>query len=63
MTQLIEYEIRPLADVVRDHICLALQKRSGNILQTSKSLGISRMSLYRRLEKYKIDRYGCNKTE
>ena len=41
-----------IEDIERDVIQRALRKNNGNISQASKELGLTRASLYRRLEKY-----------
>ena len=41
-----------IEDVERDVIQRALRKNNGNISQAAKELGLTRASLYRRLEKY-----------
>ena len=43
-----------LDDMERSVIEKALQKHGGNISKTAKELGLTRASLYRRLEKYGI---------
>ena len=43
-----------LEEIERDTIVRALEKYSGNLMQTARALGISRAALYRRLEKYQI---------
>jgi DNA-binding NtrC family response regulator len=43
-----------IEDVERDVIQRALRKNNGNISQAAKELGLTRASLYRRLEKYGI---------
>lgn len=43
-----------IEDVERDVIKRALRKNNGNISQAAKELGLTRASLYRRLEKYGI---------
>jgi DNA-binding NtrC family response regulator len=43
-----------LAAVNRSHVVQAMQREHGNKLRAAKSLGISRRSLYRLLEKYGI---------
>ena len=41
-----------IEDIERDVIQRALRKYNGNISQSAKELGLTRASLYRRLEKY-----------
>ncbi|NQT65238.1 MAG: sigma-54-dependent Fis family transcriptional regulator, partial [FCB group bacterium] len=41
-----------IEDIERDVIQRAIQKSNGNISQAAKELGLTRASLYRRLEKY-----------
>ena len=41
-----------IEDIERDVIQRALKKNDGNISQAAKELGLTRASLYRRLEKY-----------
>jgi len=43
-----------IEDVERDVIQRALRKNNGNISQAAKELGLTRASLYRRLEKYEL---------
>ncbi|WP_010252813.1 sigma-54-dependent transcriptional regulator [Myroides injenensis] len=50
----IEIEENTLQDLERTSILKALEKFNGNISQTAEELGLSRASLYRRLEKYNI---------
>lgn len=45
----------PLDDVERDHILDVLRQTHGNRMAAAKVLGISRRSLYRRLERHHID--------
>lgn len=45
----------PLDDVERDHIVDVLRRTHGNRVAAAKVLGISRRSLYRRLERHRID--------
>lgn len=44
-----------LENVEKQHILLVLTKNDWNIQQTAKDLGISRASLYRRIEKYNLN--------
>jgi transcriptional regulator with PAS, ATPase and Fis domain len=44
-----------LATVKRTHVVETLKRERGNKMRTAKALGISRRSLYRLLEKYKIE--------
>ena len=44
-----------LSDVEKEHILRVLDAHEGNKLATAKSLGISRMKLYRKLEQYGIN--------
>ena len=48
---LVTYNIE---DIERDVIQKALRKYDGNISQAAKELGLTRASLYRRLEKYDL---------
>jgi DNA-binding NtrC family response regulator len=41
-----------LAEVERKTIALALQRHQGNVTHAAQELGITRTSLYRRMEKY-----------
>jgi DNA-binding NtrC family response regulator len=43
-----------IEDIERDVIQKALRKNNGNISQAAKELGLTRASLYRRLEKYAL---------
>ena len=43
-----------LEDVEKTIIRKALKKHEGNISQTARELGITRTSLYRRMEKYNL---------
>jgi transcriptional regulator with PAS, ATPase and Fis domain len=43
-----------LEDMERETILKAIKKHQGNISEASKELGLTRASLYRRLEKYGI---------
>ena len=45
----------PLDDVERDHIVDVLRQTQGNRMAAARVLGISRRSLYRRLERHRID--------
>jgi len=45
---------RTLDDVERETVCLALDKHQGNISKAAKELGLTRTSLYRRIEKYEL---------
>jgi transcriptional regulator of acetoin/glycerol metabolism len=47
----------PLEDVEREHILDVLRQTGGNRMAAARALGISRRSLYRRLERHGID-YG-----
>jgi transcriptional regulator of acetoin/glycerol metabolism len=49
----------PLGDVERDHIVDVLRQTNGNRMAAAKVLGISRRSLYRRLERHQIDSRGA----
>ena len=42
----------------KDHLLMALDSNKFNISQTAKQLGLSRQSLYRRMDKYSIPREG-----
>ena len=44
-------EIRPLDDVVREHIERALELTGGNMSEASRRLGIGRATLYRKVER------------
>lgn len=44
-----------LSDVEKSAIEKVLQKNNFNISKSAEELGLSRASLYRRMEKYKID--------
>ncbi len=44
-----------LDDLERDHILCVLKSHHGNKLAAAKSLGISRMKLYRKLQRYGIE--------
>lgn len=52
-----------LSDVVesqeREMILESVNRNGFNLLRTAKDLGISRMTLYKKLEKYQIQRKGC----
>ena len=56
----IEYEKLSLDYMERDHIVKVLKIFSGNITKSAEVLGIGRNTLYRKIEKYKID---CTKLE
>jgi DNA-binding NtrC family response regulator len=43
-----------LASLNRAHVAQMFRREQGNKLRTAKALGISRRSLYRLLEKYRI---------
>jgi transcriptional regulator of acetoin/glycerol metabolism len=43
-----------LADIERSHVLEILEREKGNKARTARSLGISRRSLYRLLEKYNV---------
>lgn len=45
--------IRPLADIERDAIVHAYQAHAGNITRAAAALGISRRTLYNKLDEYK----------
>lgn len=51
---LITPNVATLDEIERQTILYMIEKRSGNLQQTARSLGISRQALYRRLEKYHI---------
>lgn len=44
-----------IEDVERNMVKVALEKHNNNISLTARELGISRASLYRRIEKYKLN--------
>jgi len=52
----------PLDDVERGHIMDVLRQTGGNRVAAARVLGISRRSLYRRLERHHID-YGARAHE
>lgn len=45
-----------LADVEREAIRRALRQHNGNLSATALSLGITRQALYRKLEKFNLNR-------
>ena len=45
---------RTLDDVEKETVHLALEKHQGNISKAAKELGLTRTSLYRRIEKYEL---------
>jgi len=47
-------EEHPLSEIEKNAIERSLFKNNGNISKTAEELGLSRASLYRRLEKYDI---------
>jgi two-component system response regulator AtoC len=47
--------IRPLAELQRQHITLALRTAKGNKTAAARLLGMDRKTLYRKLEAYKLD--------
>jgi DNA-binding NtrC family response regulator len=47
-----------LEDLERLFIDKALARHGGNVLRTARALGLSRSALYRRLQKYGLDRAG-----
>lgn len=49
--------VRSLADVERDHIVTVLDEAGGNKSQAARALGVSRRAFYRRLERYRLERY------
>jgi DNA-binding NtrC family response regulator len=49
-----ENEENPLSEIERNAIEKALFKHNGNISKTAEELGLSRASLYRRIEKYDL---------
>lgn len=49
-------ELRPLDDIELDMIKKALNKYQGHISKAATALGISRNALYRRMEKYQLDK-------
>ena len=49
-------ELRPLDDIEYEMITKALKKYQGHISKASAALGISRNALYRRMEKYQLDK-------
>ncbi|REL28631.1 sigma-54-dependent Fis family transcriptional regulator [Thalassotalea euphylliae] len=49
-------ELRPLDDIEFEMITKALKKYQGHISKASAALGISRNALYRRMEKYQLDK-------
>jgi len=51
---LIPSNVATLDEIERQTILHMIEKHSGNLQQTARSLGISRQALYRRLEKYHI---------
>ncbi|MCL4517783.1 MAG: sigma-54 dependent transcriptional regulator [Thaumarchaeota archaeon] len=48
-------EVRTLEQVQREHILTAFSRCSGNVSATAKALGISRPTLRKRLNQYRID--------
>lgn len=50
----IDYEVRPLKDVEREAIQIALRQNNWNIAQTARQLGISRNTLYRKIEEHEL---------
>lgn len=48
-------EIRPLEDVERDAITAALRATGGHVVAAARGLRIGRMTLYRRLRRWRID--------
>lgn len=49
-------ELRPLDDIELDMVKKALNKYQGHISKAATALGISRNALYRRMEKYHLDK-------
>jgi len=47
-------EAGSLKDMERSHIKKILRKTSGNIARAASILGISRLTLYKKIEKYKL---------
>jgi DNA-binding NtrC family response regulator len=43
-----------LASLTRAHVVQTLRREKGNKLRSAKSLGVTRRSLYRLLDKYRI---------
>lgn len=48
--------IRPLKDIERDVLRLALAKHGGSVKRAAKALGVSRKTFYRKLDKLAVRR-------
>jgi DNA-binding NtrC family response regulator len=57
-SQILFKEIRTMAEFDKEYIIEVLRRKGGNMHATARSLGISRSSLYRRLQEYGYEKEG-----
>lgn len=57
----IDPQVLDLYQMEKNAVIAALKKHQGNISKTSKELGLTRAALYRRIDKYEIEKWGIEK--